>query len=169
MRARLLTNRDGRLTPSQWRDMVTEPLVTLLLLLVPGMMVVGPRLFFGAGWIIGLGGLGALAVVLLLRAQRYARLPVHYAVLSAGDEFRPFWMFWKAQTFYTESEKPLHFHKSLAPYMPLRSGERYLVYYLKDAETNVLLSIAPADHEDAAQWQPSSLYEARLKRRTRAG
>jgi hypothetical protein len=53
--------------------------------------------------------------------------------------------------------------------MPLRSGERYLVYYLKDAETNVLLSIAPADHEDAAQWQPSSLYEARLKRRTRAG
>lgn len=168
MRARLLSNRDGRLTPGQWRDMVTEPLVMLLLLLVPGIMIVGPRLFIGAGWLIGLGGLAALAVVLLLRAQRYARLPVHYAVLSAADEFRPFWMFWKAQTFYTEAQKPLRFHKSLAPYLPLRGGERYLVYYLKDAGTNVLLSLAPADHVEASQWQPSPLFEARFKRRSRS-
>jgi hypothetical protein len=39
----------------------------------------------------------------------------------------------------------VHFHKRLAP-AAATNGERYLIYYLKDGEGNVLLSMAPADH-----------------------
>ncbi|MBZ0283957.1 MAG: hypothetical protein K8L97_24675 [Anaerolineae bacterium] len=169
MQKRLLINRDGKLTPGQWRDMITEPLVTLLLLMTPGIMVLGPRLgamFFGGFTLIALLALVGLAVTVIFRAQRYARLPVHFEVFYAGNEFRPFWLFWRPQILYTRADKPMRFAKSLAPYLPLEPGQPYLVYYLKDTAANVLLSIAPADHPEAAKWQPSASFEGRYKRRS---
>jgi hypothetical protein len=168
MRARLAANRDGRLTTSQWKDIVSEPLVTLLLLMVPGIILLRAKLLFmvvGGGWLIGLAGIIVLMGVLLFRAGRYARAPLHTGAFRAGDQFRPFWMFWKAEIFYDEAGQPVRFYKRLAPHSRSRSGERYLIYYLKESGGNVLLSIAPADHPDASKWQPTPAFEARFARR----
>src|SRR5690606_1373431 len=82
MRARLTINRDGRLTSEQWKDLVTEPLVILLLVLAPLILILGPRLVALAlrGWVLALVVVLLVVVVpIIARAWRYARLPVHFA------------------------------------------------------------------------------------------
>jgi len=170
MRARLSANSDGKLTSQQWREIVTEPLATLLLLLVPAIILLRARVFYlvaGGGWLIGLLLLVVLGGVILLRAVRYARAPIHVGIFRAGEQFRPFWMFWKREVFFDESGKQVRFGKRLAPAARRQAGERYLIYYLKDREEWVLLSIAPADHPDAARWKPSPAFQTRLTGRSR--
>jgi hypothetical protein len=170
MRARLLVNRDGKLTTEQWKSIVTEPLVTLLVLMIPGAVVLGPRLayfFVGGYWLVSVIVAIAVVAVLLARAMRYARAPVQVGRFYAGEHTPAGWMFWKPEVLYTEADKPVKFSKRLAPRASLTLGEPYLVYYLKDAENYVLLSVAPADHEDAARWQPTSLFQARASRRSK--
>ncbi|MBI5666692.1 MAG: hypothetical protein HZC41_01680 [Chloroflexi bacterium] len=167
MRARLLVNRHGKLTSEQWKDMVTEPLAALGLLLLPGIVILGPRLgalLWGGFALVALGALLALGVALALRARRYARAPVHFAVLRAVSS-PPFWAFWQPLVFETEAGEPKHFGKRLAPYTRLRRDRQYLVYFLQEASTNVLLSLAPADHPDAALWQPSTHFQRRFEQR----
>jgi hypothetical protein len=165
MRARLLVNRHGKLTTDQWKDMVTEPLVTLGLLLIPGVVILGPRLgafIWGGFVVITLAAFIALAVSLLARARRYARATVHFAVLRAGDHIPPFWAYWRPTILYAETGEAKRFGKRLAPYTRLRRGQQYMVYYLQEDQTNVLLSIAPTDHPDAELWQPSAQFQSRL-------
>jgi hypothetical protein len=162
MRARLTANRDGKLTGQQWKEIVTEPLATLLLLLVPGIILLRSRVFSffaGGGWLIVLL---ALVVLILWRAKRYSRSPIHVGYFQAEQQFRPFWMFWKAETFNDEAGKPVRFSKRLAPAAVRKAGQRYLIYYLKDGEGNVLLSIAPADHPNASNWGPSPAFQTRF-------
>lgn len=168
MRARLLVNRQGRLTTDQWKDMVTEPLAVLGLLLVPGVFILGPRLgafIWGGFALVTVAAVIALAVSLVLRARRYARAPVHFAVLRAGAATPPFWAFWQPTVLYTETGEPLRFGKRLAPYTRLRRDLVYLVYFLQEDKTNVLLSLAPADHPDAELWQPSATFHSRFSQR----
>jgi len=168
MGARLAANRDGKLTPQQWKDIVTEPLVTVLLWMVPAIMIFRGRLFLWAaagGGLVGLVLVAALVGVILLRARRYARAPIHVGVFRAGDQFRPFWMFWKAEIYYDEAGAPVRFYQRLAPYKRPQRGERYLIYYLKDRKGGVLLSIAPAKHPDATRWQPTPAFQTRHMRR----
>jgi len=169
MRTRLLENRHGRLTADQWKDIVTEPLVMLLLLLTPAIILLGPRLAFT------FRALGVIAAILILvvivpmgfRAWRYARAPVQFARLYASDNplARRF-LFWQPDILYTESGEPLKFKKRLAPRTGLRANHAYLVYYLQERDHNVLLSLAPAQHPDSEKWQPSETYYARYARRT---
>jgi hypothetical protein len=170
MRDRLCTNRHGRLTTDQWKEIVTEPLVLLLLALPVLLLVLGPRLAFlvGRGWLIGLGLVLLFGLVTVLRAVRYARAPVQVATLCAQDAglWRP--VLWKPVVLYRETGEGVRFAKRLAPTIHLRPDQRYLVYYLKEGSSHVLLSMAPADHPDAAQWQPSELFETRLNQRSRA-
>jgi hypothetical protein len=164
MQARLAANRDGKLTGQQWKEMVTEPLATMLLLLVPGIILLRARVFYfvaGGGWLIGLLVLAVLVGMLLLRANRYARAPIHVGYFQADEQFRPFWMFWKAEAFKDDAGNKVRFFKRLAPAAVRRAGERYLIYYLKDGEGNVLLSIAPADHPNASRWGPSPAFQTR--------
>ena len=168
MRERLLENRNGKLTSEQWKDMVMEPLVTLLLLLAPAILILGPRLVvFGirGWWLVMLATIIAVSLTTLFRARRYARARVHFRELEAGQSPRPFWMFWKPQVLYDDNGAPMSFHKRLAPYMALQPYERYLVYYIEDADERVLLSMAPADHPDADQWQPSETFQRRYQQR----
>jgi hypothetical protein len=74
-------------------------------------------------------------------------------------------MFWKAEIFYDEAGQTMRFYKRLAPAAPHKAGQRYLIYYLKDRDGQILLSIAPAEHPDAAGWQPSPAFQARLAQR----
>jgi hypothetical protein len=169
MRARLLANRNGRLTVQQYKDIITAPLATLLVLLAPLIVILGARLaVFARGlWIVLLIGIIGLLLTLLLRARRYARLPVHFAVLNAGEQPRAFWPLWKSQVMYTQAGEAVSFGSRLAPNLPLRPHADYLVYYLEDTGGRILLSLAPADHPDADQWQPTGVFDTRFKQRSR--
>jgi hypothetical protein len=168
MRARLLTNRDGRLTTSQWKELVTEPLIKLMLLMVPGIILLGPRLyglFFGGAWMLGIGALVLLAGMLFVRAGRYARAPLHYQILNVREEIPRLWVFGRRHLLYNEDGEAIKFNRQFAPSMRLKSGQRYLVYYLQDVQTNILLSMAPADHPDAGSWEPTQMFHNRKARR----
>lgn len=169
MRARLLTNRHGKLTTDQWKDMVTEPIIKLLLLMVPAVLFFGP-------WAISLTARALLVVVpalllvmiipLIFRARRYARAPVHFATLYAGSNPLTPWLFWRADVLYTQSGEAVRFGKRLAPFTILVPDEAYNVYYLREPKENVLLSLAPADHQDSDLWQPSESFHARQAQRS---
>jgi hypothetical protein len=168
IRSRLQINRQGKLTSDQWKDMVTEPLAVLALLLAPFVIVMGPRLvaLTARGLIFALLGIVlVLLIPLLFRAWRYARAPLHFERLYAGEAPIPAWQFWRSQVLYTESGVEIRFKKRLTPLIPLRPNRAYLVYYLRDAGQYVLLSIAPADHPDAERWQPSTAFHERFARR----
>jgi hypothetical protein len=167
MRSRLLINRHGRLTTDQWKDIVVEPITPLLLLLLPGVVVLGPRLgalIWGGVGLTLLAALIAVGVALLFRARRYARAPIHFAVMR-GQTSSSFWRFWQPLSLQSDSGEIIHFGKRLAPYLPVRPDQSYLVYYLREPRTHILLSIAPADHPDADIWQPSENFSARYHQR----
>ncbi|MBZ0304212.1 MAG: hypothetical protein K8J31_31040 [Anaerolineae bacterium] len=169
MRARLISNRNGKLTVDQWKDMVTEPLTILLLLLAPLVIVMGPRLaaFSIRGWIIVLlVGTTLLSVPLIFRAWRYARAAIHFEKLYAGDHPSPAVLFWRPCVLYTDKGTEVRFTKRLAPVVALRPNHAYIVYYLRDSGQHVLLSLAPAEHPDAERWQPSPAFHERFARRT---
>lgn len=156
MRQRLLRNRQGRLTTDQWKDIVTEPLVAILILLGPVLVVLGARLLLNVR-----GLLFVLLVVVLVitvptlfRALRYARASVNFAELYAGDRPASRLFFWQPLILYTQDGEALRFKKRLAPWLPLRPNQSYIVYYLQDPGNKVLLSYAPARHPDAESWQP---------------
>lgn len=172
MRVRLLSNRNGKLTTQQYKDIIMQPLATLLVLLTPIIVLLGARLALltlRGLWIVLLVGVVGLLVPLLLRARRYARAPVRFAVLNAGDTPRSFWAFWKPFVMYRSEGNALRFVNRLAPYLPLRAGGDYLVYYLEEPAGCALLSLAPADHPDAAGWQPTTVFQTRFKQRVRPG
>lgn len=168
MRGRLLTNRHGKLTSDQWKDMVTEPLVWLLLLLTPAIIILGPRIgaLIARGWLVLLiGAVLVLGVPTLFRARRYARAPIYFEKLYAGDNPTPGWMFWRPLVLAAQNGEERRFRKRLAPAMRLRPNHAYLVYYLRDAGQYVLLSMAPADHPESERWQPSAAFHERFARR----
>ena len=170
MRVRLLANRNGRLTTQQYKDVITAPLATLFLMLTPLIIILGARfavLFTHGLWILLLVGIIALLVPLVLRARRYARAPVHFAILNAGSHPRAFWLFWKPQVMQTQTGQAVPFRTRLAPYLRLKVNCDYLVYYLEEPDGSILLSVAPADHPDAENWRPTSVFNTRFKERAR--
>ncbi len=169
MRENLSVNRDGKLSSGQWKQIVTEPLVKLLLLMIPGLVVLGPRIasFIIGGLWISIVVLVGLGLMLLARAIRYARMPLYFGIFQAADSQHPRWMFWKGNVLYTEANKPIRFGTQLTPRTRLQAGQPYLVYYLKEEKNYVLLSIAPADHVDAARWQPTPAFQGRSAQRSR--
>ncbi len=167
MRQRLLINRDGRLTPGQWGELIVQPLVVVVLLSGFALAAFGPRLvpLLRFWWLILLL-LGLLVLTpALLRAYRYARAPVHFARLAAGVQ--PWRGLRKPMIFYDETDEEVKFPQRLAPRLPLVIDAEYIVYYLEEPQGKVLLSAAPADHEDAEAWLPTKNFEARQHRRTR--
>jgi hypothetical protein len=171
MRARLRANREGRLTADQWKDLATQPLATLLVLLAPAILILGPRLALmtaRAWWIVGVTLLLVVVAPLVLRARRYARAPIHFATLYTPDQLRPFWMFWKPDVFYTQKGEPVRFSQRLAPRIPLQRNSAYMIYYLEDPGGKVLLSIAPLRHPEADKWRPTEAFETRFARRAQS-
>jgi hypothetical protein len=169
MRARLMSNRDGKLTTDQWKDMVTEPFVKLLILMIPLSTVfilpIG-RLALRNWWLFALIALVVIFLPIIARARRYARAPLQFATLYAGHMPRAWWMFWQPEVLYDENGKAYKFAKRLTPYAGLEPNEPYLVYYLREPEQQVMLSLAPAEHPDAEKWQPTKLFHQRQGKRS---
>ena len=158
MRQRLQANRRGKLHNEQWREVVMEPLVTVLLLMVPAIMLLRSfllNLFIGGFWMIGVGAIVAAGIMLLLRARRYARIPVHFGVFRSPEKPPSKWLFWKPIVFATSDGTLLSFKHSLAPDKRFQANQEYLVYYLKSTEGHTLLSFAPSDHLESDAWRPS--------------
>ncbi|MBL8131604.1 MAG: hypothetical protein JNL42_07075 [Anaerolineae bacterium] len=167
MRRRLIANREGKLHPSQWLDLATEPLVMLLLLAAPTAVILGPRLavVFRAWWLFLLVFVIVAIVPTLLRARRYARTPVFFARLYGTGGFQRRWLFWRLPKFRSADDVTVRFSRQLAPQLPTEPGQEYLVYYLDEPAGKVLLSFAPADHQDAETWLPTPRFETRQARR----
>ncbi len=169
MRKRLLANRDGKLAVSQWLDLATAPLVTLLVLAVPAAALFSVRLatlFVRGGWLfLLLAALVLMVIPVALRARHYARVPVQHMTLIAQQDRFVNWRFWNSYRFYTDGEEEISFQKRLAPPPWLDRGHRYTVYFLEEPHRRVLLSCAPEDHEDAALWQPTPRFNNRYARR----
>jgi len=170
MRQRLIANRDGRLTTSQWFDIIVEPLIILVVLLGLSFIIFSDdmlALFEDASWLI----LPLIALIIflpaILRAYRYARAPIQFTRLYAGVQ--PWWGFWKPMVFYTKDDKLVRFPRRLAPRMLVRINGEYLIYYLEEPGGKVLLSLAPVDHEDAEFWMPTKRFGTRHERRTGRG
>jgi hypothetical protein len=165
MRARLLANREGRLTPAQWGEMIAQPLVVLILLGGFAIAGFGPRLLplLRLWWLVVPVLLLIVFTPVVLRAFRYARAPIHFARLSAGVQ--PWRGLRKPMVFYTETDEEVKFPRKLAPRLPLVIDAEYMIYYLDEPDGKVLLSAAPADHEDAEAWLPTRNFEARQRRR----
>lgn len=168
MRERLFANRDGRLLPSQWIDLAIQPLVTILILTMFAIPVFGRQI---AGlfeeWLLVVVPLMLLLffVPVVIRAFRYARAPIHFARFYGTNWSGEWWTFWRPIEFHTADEQPVRFVQRLAPRPFLARDREYLVYYLDDPRGKVLLSCAPADHEDADLWLPSKAFEARFAQR----
>jgi hypothetical protein len=168
MRERLRANRDGKLSVDQWVSIVTTPVVWLLVLLGLALVVFGPRMLLLTARLWWLGAILITALIvapLVLRARRYARLPVHFARLYASGMALPLA---RSTTLYTVGDAPLQFKRRLTPSLRLSDESEYLVYYLEDASERVLLSLAPSDHEDAEQFLPSEQFKLRFNRRTQS-
>lgn len=167
MRDALRANRDGRLTVDQWLSIVTQPLIWVIVLFALAALVFGPRMLLLTArfWWLGLLLLVLLiGVPVVLRARRYARLPVHFSRLTAGASAP----FSRATTMYSSGDVLYRFTRRLSPSMRLSPTNDYLVYYLEDASERVLLSLIPADHEDADQFLPSDKFKLRFNRRSGA-
>lgn len=162
MRERLLANRRGKLHNEQWREVVTEPIVTLLLLMVPAIMLLRSfllTLFVGGLWMVGVGALVVGAFVLWRRARLYARIPVHSGIFQAGEKLPPHWMFWKPILLKTLNGAEIRFKHTLAPDKNLQPGQQYLVYYFNAANGNTLLSFAPTDFTEIESFKPSKNFK----------
>jgi hypothetical protein len=165
MRQRLMANRDGRMTPGQWGEMIVQPLVVVLLLSGFALAAFGPRLLplLRLWWLTVPLLIMLVFLPAVLRAFRYARAPIHFARLSAGVQ--PLGFFRRSILFYDSADDPIRFSKRLAPRPPLQTDVEYLVYYLEDGQGKVLLSAAPAEHPDAEYWLPTRQFQARFERR----
>ena len=168
MRDRLAANRSGKLTPGQWLDIVIYPAMTLLVLSIPLAVVALPFVLRLAMrlWLILPVLVVVFGSVFLMRGIRYARAPLHFAIFKARSNPVSVLMFWKSLTLYDEAGKNVPFKKLLAPRPILRPDQNYMVYYLKDHDEYILLSIAPADHPDAERWRPDGMFETRFQRRS---
>jgi hypothetical protein len=162
MRDRLLANRRGKLHNEQWREVVLEPLTTVLLLMVPTIILLRSfllTLFVGGLWMIGVGVVLVAGMMLLMRARRYARVPVYFGVFRAPDKLPSKWSFWKPIILTALDGTVLPFKHSLAPDKRFQANQEYIVYYLKSVDGNTLLSFAPTDHLESDTWRPSKDYK----------
>lgn len=160
----LAANRNGKLDGDQWRELVLEPLMPLLFLLLPAVLFFGPRLALFS-WRVGLVLIVGVVGWLLYRAWRYARLPVYEAVLYLSEEVVGTWKVWKPPVMQTKKGGQISFGRRVAPRMGLKRDVAYRVYYLRDGMRNVLLSVAPVEHPQAVLWQPGSQFEERFRQR----
>lgn len=164
MRRLIASNREGKLTSDQWLAAVFEPITPLLLILTPLIVVLAARsgrtgVLFGL--LLGVAGTAWLAVT---RMVRYARLPLHYSVMTAVRDYRSTRLYGAPD--FDNNGEPVVFKRRYTPKFMMTKGTRYGVYWLLDGNNApVLLSLSPINHPNALSWKPTMDFEARRARR----
>jgi hypothetical protein len=168
-------NRTGKLASDQWLNLVTAPLYTIILLSIP---LIAFFMIFRLRVLLRLGAVNrfviplflvAVLVMFLVRARRYARLPVRHGTFYGSDQSTFAWSQLRRRvTVYTEKGEPIMFSGFASSPPHLEPDTPYLMYFLEEPNQRVLLSFAPAEHPDIERWQPTDQFYARQKRRTSA-
>lgn len=167
MRERLQANRQGKLHSDQRREIVVEPVITVLLLMVPAIILLRSfllTLLVGWLWMVGVGALLVGGLVLFRRMRRYARVPVYFGVFRSLDKLPAKWMFWKPIILRASDGTLQAFKHSLAPDKRFQANQEYLVYYMKSNEGVILLSFAPTDHLENNLWRPAKDFKTPYKK-----
>jgi hypothetical protein len=154
MRACLELNRRGKLHPVQRRELIIDPLVRVLILSVPVILLLRSVLFsllLGPGILLLLGGILLLLGWMGWLRRQANRQQIYVARWHLTRAMR----LSKGVDFADQDGQTIRFRHNLAPRIPLRQGERYLVYYFKDGERRTLLSLAPLDHPDIDSFEPT--------------
>lgn len=157
MRQFLLANRQNKLHGDQLREVVLEPFISLLLLMVPAIILLRSllfSLFVGGLWMVGAVGIAYGLFRLFQRRWRYKRIKIYYGIFHTGETLPPRWQFWRPFTLTSQAGTVMRFKRSLAPDKRLQINQDYIVYYVKENNASVLLSFAPLDHAEIASWKP---------------
>lgn len=154
----ILRNREGKLSSRQWLALVTEPIVSLMLLSVPMILLVGRYGLMGRYIVLALVlGFGLMTV---FRAVRFARVKLVYRVVYA-EQIHPRWMFWRKLTLTTVGGDPMRFDYHVIQNLNLQQDQALLVYYVKVADRCILLSAIPQKHPQASLAHPIALFQRR--------
>jgi len=159
MRLWLAENSNGHLAYDQRLNLITRPLGTLVLLMLPLVVLFG---FTPLGQLrlVALSRYGALLIplllvglvgVLVLRTWRYVRMPIQHATLYGGERDR----LRRRLTTYTPSGEPLRFDSFASRLPELERDEPYVVYYYDEPSGKTLLSYAPLDDAREQGWLPA--------------
>ncbi len=149
-------NRQGRLSSRQWRQLITEPLTTLLLLSVPLILLVAR---YGiAGRVIVLALIAGFALTMGLRALLFARVKLSYRLLYA-ERLPARWKFWRKTRLSSQSGQVMRFDHRLAERQKLKPDQALHVYYAEAGGRRILLSMLPERHPQADLAEPSPHFE----------
>ncbi|MCY3778758.1 MAG: hypothetical protein OXG78_00490 [Chloroflexi bacterium] len=152
----LKRNREGRLSSRQWRQLITEPLTTLLLLTVPLVLLVAR---YGlAGRVIVLLLVAGFLLTIGMRAVLFARVKLSYRVLYA-EGLPARWKLWRKTTLASKSGDAIRFDHRLAERLKLKPDQALHVYYAEAGGRRILLSMLPQRHPQGELAQPSDNFE----------
>lgn len=151
-------NRDGKLSSRQWMELITEPMISLMLLSVPLILLVG-RFGIAGRYIVLLVVVG-FVIMTLLRAIRFSRVKLTYRVLFAEQSY-PRWMFWRKTTLTTKSGESVRFHYHVVRKLDLPQNEALSVYYIVVADRLILLSAISQKHPQAHIAEPTPVFTRR--------
>lgn len=154
----LARNRDGRLSSRQWWVLISEPLTTLLLLLVPMILLIG-RFGVAGRWIV-IGVVLVFIATVILRAIRFSRVRLHYQVLHV-EQLRPRWMFWRKLKLMTKHGNPLYFDNQIASKPKLQLNQTLKVYYIIVADRHILINYLPEKHPQSSFADPTTQFTAK--------
>ena len=152
----LKRNREGKLSSRQWLQLITEPLMTLLLLSVPLILIAGR--YGPAGRLMVLALIGAFVLTMAMRALRFARVKLSYRVLFA-DGAQPRWKFWRKATLANKSGETIRFDHRLSGRVNIEPDQALHAYYAEAGGRRILLSVVPKRHPDSALAEPGIHFE----------
>ncbi len=145
-------NRDGRLSTRQWLELITEPVVSLLLLSVPLVLIFGR--YGMAGRILVLALIAGFLATIVLRALRFARVKLCYRVLYA-ERLQPRWKFWRKTVLTSRAGEPVRFQQKIAGKLKIKPDDALHVYFVSVGDRSILVSMIPQEHPKAELAEPS--------------
>ena len=151
-------NREGRLSKRQWLELITEPVVSLLLLSVPLVLIFGR--YGMAGRFIVLALIAGFLVTVALRAIRFARVRLFYRVLYA-EQLQPRWKFWRKTVLVSRAGEKVRFQHKIAGKLKIKPDDALHVYYIRSGDRSTLVSMIPQEHPKADLAEPSDDFERR--------
>lgn len=151
-------NREARLSTRQWLELITEPVVSLLLLSVPLVLVFGR--YGMAGRLLVLALIAGFLVTVVLRAIRFARVKLCYRVLYA-EQLQPRWRFWRKIVFVSRDGDKVRFQHKIAGKLKIKPDDALHVYYISMGDRSTLVSVIPQEHPKSELAEPSDDFVSR--------
>lgn len=146
-------NREGRLSTRQWLELITEPVVSLLLLSVPLVLIFGR--YGMAGRLLVLALIAGFLATIVLRAIRFARVKLCYRVLYA-EQLQPRWKFWRKTVLTSRAGDTVRFQHKIAGKLKIKPDDALHVYFVSAGDRSILVSMISQEHPKADLAEPSA-------------